>query len=363
MSSPIGLFDKEIAPVAWFDASLQPAGWFSNSNVTLASESGVGVSVTLVEAADSADSTVGVSVSSTVALSESPDSTAHSVSVAVGAGTTLTETADSVAQAASVVVGVALVPVESSDSVTAIGGVVAGTVIGTVEAPDTASGAFGVVIGATAAFGELPDTLSAGSVVTVSADATLSEPSDTVQSVVAVTVEDGRAADLWLVESADSIGMDSAILLGATVSLIESADTAEPAHEPVAEQATVSTGATAGGTGSDAGTGYIYIDRSWVKGLKVVKIGTSWQSAGSVKSGVFAGPTVRTHRTKTFGGTVRSTSHCVPKARAVASGRPLQTLKADSACQSKTAKSIVSMYNGSSTSLGADELLAIFNWM
>ena len=117
------------------------------------------------------------------------------------------------------------------------------------------------------------------------------------------------------------------------------------------------------GTGSDAGTGYIYIDRAWVKGLKVVKIGTSWQSAGSVKSGVFAGPMVRTHRTKTFGGTVRSTSHCVPKARAVASGRPLQTLKADSACQSKTAKSIVSMYNGSSTSLGADELLAIFNWM
>ena len=117
------------------------------------------------------------------------------------------------------------------------------------------------------------------------------------------------------------------------------------------------------GTGSDAGTGYRYIDRAWVKGLKVVKIGTSWQSAGSVKSGVFAGPTVRTHRTKTFGGTVRSTSHCVPKARAVASGRPLQTLKADSACQSKTAKSIVSMYNGSSTSLGADELLAIFNWM
>ena len=117
------------------------------------------------------------------------------------------------------------------------------------------------------------------------------------------------------------------------------------------------------GTGSDAGTGYVYIDRAWVKGLKVVKIGTSWQSAGSVKSGVFAGPTVRTHRTKTFGGTVRSTSHCVQKARAVASGCPHQTLKAGSACQSKTAKSIVSMYNGSSMSLGADELLAILNWM
>ena len=120
---------------------------------------------------------------------------------------------------------------------------------------------------------------------------------------------------------------------------------------------------TPAGTSGDAGTGYRYIDRAWVKGLKVVKIGTSWQSAGSVKSGVFAGPTVRTHRTKTFGGTVRSTSHCVQKARAVASGCPHQTLKADSACQSKTAKSIVSMYNGSSTSLGADELLAILNWM
>ena len=117
------------------------------------------------------------------------------------------------------------------------------------------------------------------------------------------------------------------------------------------------------GTGSDAGTGYIYIDRSWVKGLKVVKIGTSWQSAGSVKSGVFAGPTVRTYRTKAFNGTVRATSDCVQKARQVASGRPQQTLKSDSFCQSKTAKSIVSMYNGSSTSLGADELLAIFNWM
>ena len=117
------------------------------------------------------------------------------------------------------------------------------------------------------------------------------------------------------------------------------------------------------GTGSDAGTGYIYIDRSWVKGLKVVKIGTSWQPTGSVKSEGFATHLVRIHRTKAFNGTVRSTSHCVPKARAVASGRPLQTLKADSACQSKTAKSIVSMYNGSSTSLGADELLAIFNWM
>ena len=91
------------------------------------------------------------------------------------------------------------------------------------------------------------------------------------------------------------------------------------------------------GTGSDAGTGYVYIDRSWVKGLKVVKIGTSWQSAGSVKSGVFAGPTVRTHRTKAFNGTVRATSDCVQKARQVASGRPQQTLKSDSFCQSKTA--------------------------
>ena len=132
---------------------------------------------------------------------------------------------------------------------------------------------------------------------------------------------------------------------------------------PVPELQTKPVVAAGSGTGSDAGTGYVYIDRAWVKGLKVVKIGTSWQSAGSVKSGVFAGPTVRTHRTKSFNGTVRSTSHCVQKARAVASGCPHQTLKADSACQSKTAKSIVSMYNGSSTSLGADELLAILNWM
>ena len=117
------------------------------------------------------------------------------------------------------------------------------------------------------------------------------------------------------------------------------------------------------GSGSDAGTGYIYIDRSWVKGLKVVKIGTSWQSAGSVKNSGFATPLVRTYRTKAFNGTVRATSDCVQKARQVASGRPQQTLKSDSSCQSKTAKSIVSMYNGSSTSLGADELLAIFNWM
>lgn len=117
------------------------------------------------------------------------------------------------------------------------------------------------------------------------------------------------------------------------------------------------------GTGSDAGTGYRYIDRAWVKGLKVVKIGTTWQSTGSVKNSGFATPLVRTYRTKAFNGTVRSTSHCVQKARAAASGCPHQTLKADSACQSKTAKSIVSMYNGSSTSLGADELLAILNWM
>ena len=117
------------------------------------------------------------------------------------------------------------------------------------------------------------------------------------------------------------------------------------------------------GTGSDAGTGYIYIDRAWVKGLKVVKIGTSWQPTGSVKSEGFATHLVRMHRTKTFGGTVRATSDCVQKARQVASGRPQQTLKSDSFCQSKTAKSIVSMYNGSSTSIGADELLAIFNWM
>ena len=117
------------------------------------------------------------------------------------------------------------------------------------------------------------------------------------------------------------------------------------------------------GTGSDAGTGYIYIDRAWVKGLKVVKIGTSWQSAGSVKSEGFATHLVRIHRTKAFNGTVRATSDCVQKARQVASGRPQQTLKSDSFCQSKTAKSIVSMYNGSSTSLGADELLAILNWM
>ena len=117
------------------------------------------------------------------------------------------------------------------------------------------------------------------------------------------------------------------------------------------------------GTGSDAGTGYRYIDRAWVKGLKVVKIGTTGQSTGSVKNRGFATPVVRTYRTKAFNGTVRATSDCVQKARQVASGRPQQTLKSDSICQSKTAKSIVSMYNGSSTSLGADELLAILNWM
>ena len=117
------------------------------------------------------------------------------------------------------------------------------------------------------------------------------------------------------------------------------------------------------GTGSDAGTGYVYIDRAWVKGLKVVKIGTTWQSTGSVKNSGFATPLVRTYRTKAFNGTVRATSDCVQKARQVASGRPQQTLKSDSFCQSKTAKSMVSMYNGSSTSLGADELLAILNWM
>ena len=117
------------------------------------------------------------------------------------------------------------------------------------------------------------------------------------------------------------------------------------------------------GTGSDAGTGYVYIDRAWVQGLKVVKIGTTWQSTGSVKNSGFATPLVRTYRTKAFNGTVRATSDCVQKARQVASGRPQQTLKSDSFCQSKTAKSIVSMYNGSSTSLGADELLAILNWM
>lgn len=61
--------------------------------------------------------------------------------------------------------------------------------------------------------------------------------------------------------------------------------------------------------GSDAGTGYRYIDRALVKGLKVVKIGTTWQSTGSVKSGGLATPLVRIHRTKAFGGTVRSTSH------------------------------------------------------
>ena len=341
MSLPLGTFDKELVPVAWLDATQQPAGWFSNSNVTLASESGVNAAVSIAEAADGASLTTVIHVSINAAIPESPDS---------------------VTQAASVVVGGASVLVESADSVTALGGVGADAVVGVVEAPDTASGASSVVVGAAAAFGESPDTLSAASLVPVFADATLSESSDTVQSVVAVTVEDGCTADLWLNESADSVVTGATVRLDAAISLIESADTAQVEPEPVVVQDAVSTGA-AGGTGSDAGTGYRYIDRAWVKGLKVVKIGTSWQSAGSVKSGVFAGPTVRTHRTKTFGGTVRSTSHCVPKARAVASGRPLQTLKADSACQSKTAKSIVSMYNGSSTSLGADELLAILNWM
>ena len=117
------------------------------------------------------------------------------------------------------------------------------------------------------------------------------------------------------------------------------------------------------GTGSDAGTGYIYIDRAWVKGLKVVKIGTSWQPTGSVKSEGFATHLVRIHRTRVFNGTVRSTSNCTNALRQIASTQPRQHLKSDSSCQSKTAKSIVSMYNGSSTSLGADELLAIFNWM
>ena len=151
-----------------------------------------------------------------------------------------------------------------------------------------------------------------------------------------------------------TLGVGFSVAAMATLGVTEIKQVVE--QKPVSVQ-------SSGGVGGDAGTGYVYIDRAWVKGLKVVKIGTTWQSAGSVKSGVFAGPTVRTHRTKTFSGTVRSTSHCVPKARAVASGCPHQTLKADSACQSKTAKSIVSMYNGSSTSLGADELLAILNWM
>ena len=120
---------------------------------------------------------------------------------------------------------------------------------------------------------------------------------------------------------------------------------------------------TPAGTSGDAGTGYVYIDRAWVKGLKVVKIGTSWQSTGSVKSEGFATPLVRIHRTRVFNGTVRSTSNCTNALRQIASTQPRQHLKSDSSCQSKTAKSIVSMYNGSSTSLGADELLAIFNWM
>ena len=151
-----------------------------------------------------------------------------------------------------------------------------------------------------------------------------------------------------------TLGVGFSVAAMATLGVTEIKQVVE--QKPVSVQ-------SSGGVGGDAGTGYVYIDRAWVKGLKVVKIGTSWQSAGSVKSSIFTSPVVRTHRAKTFSGTVRSTSHCVQKARAAASGCPHQTLKADSACQSKTAKSIVSMYNGSSTSLGADELLAILNWM
>ncbi len=362
MASPIGLFDKDIAPVAWFDAAIQPAGWFSASNVYLASDSGVAAAITLVEAADGAGATCSVPVTATTVLSELPDIAAHAASVAVASGVTLVEASDSAAHAASVVVGGASVLSESADVVAALGVVVVGTLVGVVEAPDTASGASSVVVGAAAAFGESPDTLSAASLVPVFADATLSESSDTVQSVVAVTVEDGCTADLWLNESADSVVTGATVRLDAAISLIESADTAQVEPEPVVVQDAVSTGA-AGGTGSDAGTGYVYIDRAWVKGLKVVKIGTSWQSTGSVKSGGFATPLVRIHRTRVFNGTVRSTSNCTNALRQIASTQPRQHLKSDSFCQSKTAKSIVSMYNGSSTSLGADELLAIFNWM
>lgn len=341
MSLPIGVFDKEIAPVAWFDTTLQPAGWFSTSNVSLASESGVNAAVSIVEAADGASLTTVIHVSINAAIPESPDS---------------------VAQAASVVVGGTSVLVESADSVTTLGGVGADAVVGVVEAPDTASGASSVVVGASAAFGESPDTLSAASPVPVFADAALSESPDTVQAVVVVTVDEGRTADLSLSEAADSVAAESTVRLDAAISLIESADTAQVEPEPAVVQDAVSTGA-AGGTGSDAGTGYRYIDRAWVKGLKVVKIGTTWQSTGSVKSGGFATPLVRIHRTRVFNGTVRSTSNCTNALRQIASTQPRQHLKSDSFCQSKTAKSIVSMYNGSSTSLGADELLAIFNWM
>ena len=201
---------------------------------------------------------------------------------------------------------------------------------------------------------------STGAVVTLQGTADISVSASAYATAVGCI--DG-AANLAVGGTATGTAVlvsDGAISGSAIISLVASGTVIQPEVVTVAEPLQQSTPA---GTSGDAGTGYRYIDRAWVKGLKVVKIGTTWQSTGSVKNSGFATPRVRAYRTKTFGGTVRSTSHCVPKARAVASGCPHQTLKADSACQSKTAKSIVSMYNGSSTSLGADELLAILNWM
>ena len=136
--------------------------------------------------------------------------------------------------------------------------------------------------------------------------------------------------------------------------------------EPVEKPEVVQTApASAGGSGSssDAGTGYVYIDRSWVKGLKVVKVGTSWQYRGSVAVSGKSVPLVRSLRTETFKGSTRSVAQCGTETQVLHPTIPHALWGADSFCQSNTEKSIATVYNGGIMSVGADELMAIFELM
>lgn len=152
-----------------------------------------------------------------------------------------------------------------------------------------------------------------------------------------------------------TLGVGFSVAAMATLGVTEIKQVVE--QKPVSVQ-------SSGGVGGDAGTGYVYIDHAWVKALKVVKIKASWQSAGSVQSGGFATNSVRSNRhNNTFNGSTQSVSSCAQIPARTEVLHPQQTLNADSFCISTPASAIVSVYNGSSMSIGADELLAIMDWM
>ena len=130
-------------------------------------------------------------------------------------------------------------------------------------------------------------------------------------------------------------------------------DALTPEDQVVEQQAVGS------GTGGDAGTGYIRIDRSWVKGLKVAKVGVSWPSTGSVTSRFTTVGVSRRVVAKSSGGTVHSASTGSMKPCRTRAIYGVGVARSDSFCLLKTSKITGLSYNCAYEAIDVDVMLAL----